>query len=88
MLLTTGNQPTGRGRNRNSSRPTPIEESSTVSARNGPSPIDFEEQFGVNAGYVEQVFAEYRARPDAVSDEWRRFFDHYAQRKYARAKCC
>ncbi len=40
-----------------------------------PSTLDFEELFGVNAGYVERVFAEYAAQPEAVSDEWRRFFE-------------
>ena len=44
-------------------------------ASKSPPPIDFAEMFGVNAGYVEQVFAEYVARPDVVSDEWRRFFE-------------
>ncbi|MGE0141777.1 MAG: multifunctional oxoglutarate decarboxylase/oxoglutarate dehydrogenase thiamine pyrophosphate-binding subunit/dihydrolipoyllysine-residue succinyltransferase subunit [Planctomycetota bacterium] len=46
-----------------------------MSAKEGHPHVDFEELFGVNAGYVEQVFAEYVARPDVVSDEWRRFFE-------------
>lgn len=41
------------------------------------SPItteDFEELFGVNAGYVEKVYHDYMSSPDSVGDEWRRFF--------------
>ncbi|MCA8944541.1 MAG: 2-oxo acid dehydrogenase subunit E2, partial [Planctomycetes bacterium] len=39
--------------------------------------VDFEELFGVNAGYVERVFAEYSAQPEAVSEEWQRFFESH-----------
>ncbi|MEO0481935.1 MAG: 2-oxo acid dehydrogenase subunit E2 [Planctomycetota bacterium] len=42
-----------------------------------PPPFDFEELFGVNAGFVEQVYAEFMARPDSVSDEWQRFFERH-----------
>jgi 2-oxoglutarate dehydrogenase E1 component len=44
-------------------------------SQSGSPAIDFEDMFGVNAGYVEQVYAEFMAQPDAVSDEWRRFFE-------------
>jgi 2-oxoglutarate dehydrogenase complex dehydrogenase (E1) component-like enzyme len=36
---------------------------------------DFEETFGVNAAYAEKVYAEYLAAPDAVPEEWRRWFE-------------
>ena len=42
-----------------------------------PPPFDFEELFGVNAGFVEQVYTEYMARPDAVTEEWQRFFERH-----------
>ena len=34
-------------------------------------------RIGVNAGYVEKVYAEFFARPDSISDEWRRFFEEH-----------
>ncbi len=37
--------------------------------------IDFEALFGVNAGYVEKLFADYRQAPDSVALEWRQFFE-------------
>ncbi len=43
----------------------------------GIRPFDFEEQFGVNAGYVEKVYTEYMAQPGAVSAEWQRFFESH-----------
>jgi 2-oxoglutarate decarboxylase len=48
-----------------------------VQSQSGAPTVDFEELFGVNAGYVEQVYAEFMAQPDAVSDEWRRFFESH-----------
>src|SRR5262245_45459399 len=35
---------------------------------------DFEELFGVNAGYVEKVYQDFLASPESVGEEWRRFF--------------
>ena len=35
---------------------------------------DFEELFGVNAGYVEKLLQDFLAEPATVGDEWRRFF--------------
>ena len=48
-----------------------------MQSQSGAPTVDFEELFGVNAGYVEQVYAEFMAQPDAVSDEWRRFFESH-----------
>lgn len=31
--------------------------------------------FGINAGFVEELFAQYQENPDAVEPVWRRFFD-------------
>ena len=36
---------------------------------------DFEEVFGLNAAYAEKVYGEYLEAPDAVPEEWRRWFD-------------
>ncbi len=36
--------------------------------------IDFEEQFGVNAGYVEALYEQWQADPAAVDEEWSRIF--------------
>jgi 2-oxoglutarate dehydrogenase E1 component len=35
---------------------------------------DFEDLFGVNAAYVEKLLQDFLAEPDAVGEEWRRFF--------------
>ena len=36
---------------------------------------DFEEVFGLNAAYAEKVYGDYLEAPDAVPEEWRRWFD-------------
>lgn len=36
--------------------------------------IDFEEQFGVNAGYVESLYEQWRAEPSSVDGEWAAWF--------------
>ncbi|MDA1259189.1 MAG: multifunctional oxoglutarate decarboxylase/oxoglutarate dehydrogenase thiamine pyrophosphate-binding subunit/dihydrolipoyllysine-residue succinyltransferase subunit [Planctomycetota bacterium] len=36
--------------------------------------IDFEEQFGVNAGYVEALYEQWQAHPATVDEEWGRIF--------------
>ncbi len=36
---------------------------------------DFEQLFGVNAGYAEKVYDDYILAPDQVPEEWRRWFD-------------
>src|SRR5690606_10655053 len=38
-------------------------------------PTDFEALFGVNAGYVEKLYADWRQAPDSVAEEWRQFFE-------------
>ncbi len=43
----------------------------------GPAKVDFEELFGVNAGYVEKVYGEYIKEPKAVTEEWRSFFENH-----------
>ena len=40
--------------------------------------IDFEEQFGVNAGYVEDRFEQWRANPAGVDEEWALWFTSMA----------
>lgn len=36
--------------------------------------IDFEEQFGVNAGYVESLYEQWRSEPGSVDGEWAAWF--------------
>ncbi len=36
--------------------------------------IDFEEQFGVNAGYVESLFEQWKQNPASVDGEWGQWF--------------
>src|SRR5689334_10346289 len=33
------------------------------------------EEFGINAGFVEELHARYQQSPQAVDQEWREFFD-------------
>ncbi|MDP7062984.1 MAG: multifunctional oxoglutarate decarboxylase/oxoglutarate dehydrogenase thiamine pyrophosphate-binding subunit/dihydrolipoyllysine-residue succinyltransferase subunit [Planctomycetota bacterium] len=40
--------------------------------------IDFEEQFGVNAGYVEDLFEMWREDPSSVDEEWALWFTSVA----------
>jgi 2-oxoglutarate dehydrogenase E1 component len=35
------------------------------------------EEFGINAGFVEDLHAQYRQSPASVDDEWRTFFDAF-----------
>ncbi|MEL6905387.1 MAG: multifunctional oxoglutarate decarboxylase/oxoglutarate dehydrogenase thiamine pyrophosphate-binding subunit/dihydrolipoyllysine-residue succinyltransferase subunit, partial [Planctomycetota bacterium] len=37
--------------------------------------IDFEQEYGVNAGYVQELFEDWRNDPDAVEESWRRIFE-------------
>ncbi len=41
-------------------------------------PIDFKEQFGVNAGYVETLFDQWRTDATTVDPEWARWFERSA----------
>src|SRR5262245_18816779 len=34
-------------------------------------------EFGINAGYVEELHARWRQSPQAVDADWRAFFDAY-----------
>lgn len=43
-------------------------------------PIDFEKSFGVNAGYVEGLFDEWQANPEAIDESWASYFERVAQR--------
>jgi 2-oxoglutarate dehydrogenase E1 component len=36
---------------------------------------DFEEVFGLNAAYAEKVYSDYLEAPEAVPEEWRRWFN-------------
>ncbi|MDP6963163.1 MAG: multifunctional oxoglutarate decarboxylase/oxoglutarate dehydrogenase thiamine pyrophosphate-binding subunit/dihydrolipoyllysine-residue succinyltransferase subunit, partial [Planctomycetota bacterium] len=40
--------------------------------------IDFKQQFGVNAGYVESLFEQWRQDPSAVDEEWGLWFTSVA----------
>ncbi len=40
--------------------------------------IDFEHEFGVNAGYVESLFDKWRQDAAQVEPEWRAWFEHVA----------
>ena len=35
------------------------------------------EDFGINAGFVEDLHARYRQSPQSVDDQWRAFFDGF-----------
>jgi len=35
---------------------------------------DLHELFGINAGYIESLFADYQADPESVGEEWKRYF--------------
>ncbi|MFG0317874.1 MAG: 2-oxo acid dehydrogenase subunit E2, partial [Planctomycetota bacterium JB042] len=37
--------------------------------------IDFQREFGVNAGYVETLFERWQREPDGVDPEWRTWFE-------------
>jgi len=37
--------------------------------------IDFEHEYGVNAGYVEALYSEWQADPERVDESWRRIFE-------------
>ncbi len=37
------------------------------------------DEFGINAGYVEELHARYRQSPQGVDVKWREFFDHLEQ---------
>ncbi|MEZ6013654.1 MAG: multifunctional oxoglutarate decarboxylase/oxoglutarate dehydrogenase thiamine pyrophosphate-binding subunit/dihydrolipoyllysine-residue succinyltransferase subunit [Planctomycetota bacterium] len=37
--------------------------------------IDFEQDYGVNAGYVEALYEEWKADPSRVEESWRRLFE-------------
>ncbi len=38
---------------------------------------DFEELFGVNAGYVAKVYGDFMSSPESVGEEWQRFFKEH-----------
>ena len=37
--------------------------------------IDFEQDYGVNAGYVEALYAEWEDDPNRVEETWRKLFE-------------
>ena len=41
----------------------------------GEMAIDFEQEYGVNAGYVQELFEGWRSDPAAVEESWRRIFE-------------
>ena len=43
-------------------------------------PIDFEKNFGVNAGYVEALFDEWQQTPDGIDASWAAYFERIAPR--------
>ncbi|MEM7203620.1 MAG: multifunctional oxoglutarate decarboxylase/oxoglutarate dehydrogenase thiamine pyrophosphate-binding subunit/dihydrolipoyllysine-residue succinyltransferase subunit [Planctomycetota bacterium] len=42
-----------------------------------PDAIDFAQQFGFSAGYVEKIYADWQEEPQSVAEEWRRFFEQH-----------
>ncbi len=42
--------------------------------------IDFEQDYGVNAGYVEALYEEWKADPNRVEETWRRLFERSGAR--------
>ena len=43
------------------------------------------DEFGINAGFVEDLHAQYRQAPHSVDDEWRTFFDAFERGERAPA---
>ena len=41
--------------------------------------IDFEQDYGVNAGYVEALYEEWKTDPERVEESWRRLFERGAE---------
>ncbi|MEM9803368.1 MAG: hypothetical protein AAGA20_23825, partial [Planctomycetota bacterium] len=37
--------------------------------------IDFEQEYGVNAGYVQELFEDWKSDPGAVEESWRKIFE-------------
>ena len=37
--------------------------------------IDFEQEYGVNAGYVQELFEDWKSDPQRVEESWRRIFE-------------
>ncbi len=37
--------------------------------------IDFEQEYGVNAGYVQELFDGWRSDPAGVEESWRKIFE-------------
>ena len=35
------------------------------------------EEFGINAGFVEDLHAQYRQSPHSVEEHWRNFFEAF-----------
>lgn len=42
--------------------------------------IDFEQEYGVNAGYVQELYADWERDPDAVEESWRKIFERVAEK--------
>ncbi|QDV06862.1 Multifunctional 2-oxoglutarate metabolism enzyme [Planctomycetes bacterium Poly30] len=38
-------------------------------------PIDFEQEYGVNAGYVQELFDDWKADPAQVAESWQKIFE-------------
>ena len=49
-------------------------------------PIDFEREYGVNAGYVQDLYERWQAEPDEVEESWRRLFERVDGRPLRAAK--
>src|SRR5687768_14451211 len=48
--------------------------------------IDFQRDFGVNAGYVQALYEEWSRDPAAVDQSWRGLFERLRQRADSRAE--
>ena len=47
-------------------------------------PIDFEQEYGVNAGYVQELFDDWKDDPDQVDETWRKIFERAGGEEPAR----
>jgi len=42
--------------------------------------IDFEQEYGVNAGYVQELYEDWESDPDSVEESWRKIFERVAEK--------
>ena len=47
--------------------------------------IDFEQEYGVNAGYVQELFDDWKADPAKVAEIWQKIFERVGKESSSRA---